>query len=282
MKKTFKIGSFIFQLIYSEQFIIPTNFLKFEIDTANVEYTYEISIHEQLPQLEGKIIARRLDLLVFEQNGLESRYIGVKGQSEYYASYREIDEKYAQIVLVESKICDLNIDPVFTSLLALERRMIERNCLTLHCAYLNYQGSAILFSAPSGTGKSTQANLWEQYENGKTINGDRGLLQKIDDDWFVGGWPVCGTSEICNNITMPIRAIVMLSKSKDNEISQLKGMKAVQSLYSQVTINYWNKNSVNYSLDLIEELISKIPVYHLACDISQNAVNCLKNELMKK
>ncbi|WP_370839368.1 hypothetical protein [Intestinibacter bartlettii] len=32
----------------------------------------------------------------------------------------------------------------------------------------------ILFSAPSGTGKSTQADLWEKYENAEIINGDRG------------------------------------------------------------------------------------------------------------
>ena len=55
----------------------------------------------------------------------------------------------------------MHIDPMFTSLLALERRLVKKNSMILHCAYVEYQGEAILFSAPSETGKTTQANLWK-------------------------------------------------------------------------------------------------------------------------
>lgn len=278
MKKTFQIGSFVFQINYPQSLIIPPNFLKFET-TGEFTYTYDILIQKQLPKLYGQIIASRNDLLVYEYNGLESRYLGIKGQEDYYASVQEIDSHHALITIMETKINELKFDPIFTSLFALERRMIERKSLTLHCAYLQVQNSAILFSAPSGTGKSTQANLWEQYEQGKTINGDRGLLHKVNDQWFVGGWPVCGTSKICNNITLPIKAIVMLSQSTQNHLESLKGIKAIQSLYAQTTINYWNQTFVNQSLDLLEDIITHIPIYHLSCDISLEAVNCLKEKI---
>lgn len=282
ISKKFKIGLFAFEIEYTNEITIPNNFLLFEDSTVISEYKYTIVTNDSLEEPEGNLVAKRKDIAIYRINDLESRLLGIKGQNDYYASYNEIDEKHAKIVLIKNRISDLNIDPVFTSLLALERRMLKYNSLILHCAYLEHHGSAILFSAPSGTGKSTQASLWEKYENGKTINGDRGLLQKIDDEWVVGGWPVCGSSEICNNLTMPIKAIVMLSQDKTNQVTQLKGMKAFQQIYSQITINHWDKKTVNNALNLIEDMINKIPVYHLACDISKDAVECLKNFIQKQ
>ena len=137
------------------------------------------------------------------------------------------------------------------------------------------------FFRTPGVGKSTQAGLWETYQNGETINGDRALLQKENHIWVANGWPVCGTSRICKNISMPIHAIVMLSQSKENRVQQMKGLKAVQELYTQTTVNSWDIRAVNQSFDLLENLAGKVPIYHLACDISEEAVNCLKNALYK-
>ncbi len=54
--------------------------------------------------------------------------------------------------------------------------LLYRDCLTFHCSYILHQNRAILFAAPSGTGKSTQAALWEKYRGAEIIIGDRGLL----------------------------------------------------------------------------------------------------------
>ena len=62
-------------------------------------------------------------------------------------------EDRAEIVLVRDEIKELHIDPVFTSLLALERRLVKKDSMVLHCAYVEYKGEAVLFSAPSETGK---------------------------------------------------------------------------------------------------------------------------------
>ena len=115
------------------------------------------------------------------------RYLGVKNISGYYGCYKEINENNAQIYLSSQFQWGMNVDPMFVSLLALERRMLKQNALILHCAYLKYEESAILFSAPSETGKTTQASLWEKYRQGKTINGDRALLRVIE-----GKWHACG------------------------------------------------------------------------------------------
>ena len=128
----------------------------------------------------------------------EARLIGIKGQPAPYALYRELSGQEAEVHLAAEAVDDLRFDPVFTSLFALERQMIRRDSMILHCAYIKYCGAAILFSAPSETGKSTQAGLWEKYRGSETVNGDRALLRKIDGRWTACGWPVCGSSEICH------------------------------------------------------------------------------------
>ena len=154
------------------------------------------------------------------RNGIyETRLIGVKGMDGYYACYRETAPDRAEITLAKERISSLNIDPVFSSLFAFERRLAARGNMILHCAYVEHNGEAILFSAPSGTGKTTQANLWEKYRGGRTVNGDRALLGRKDGRWTAQGWPVCGTSEVCHNEDTPIHAVVMLSQAKENHAS---------------------------------------------------------------
>ena len=279
MHKTFLIGDFCFLLDYPEELTPPPHFMVFEVPDGKVEYRYEIRLCGEIPQPEGALIAGRPDIRIYQNGELESRLIGIKGRERFYACYRETTKYSAEIALDREAITDLNIDPVFTSLLALERRMAARGGMVLHCAYVRYQGEAILFSAPSETGKTTQANLWAQHRCSETVNGDRALLQCVDGRWTARGWPVCGTSEVCYNQDTPIRAIVMLSQGKTDVVGRLRPMQAFSQLYGQITVNTWNKAFVQGNMDRIGALTTALPVYHLSCTISEDAVRCLEGAL---
>ena len=292
MDSVFQIGDFTFRLCCPLEVMPPENFMKFERSTETLllgtqktaEYVYNIEVSDGFPQIEGKIIAQRPDLIVFcrvtaQGEWLESRLIGVKGNPEYYACYQEVSENCAKITLVRERIAEMHIDPIFTSLLALERRLVQKDSMILHCAYVEYQGEAILFSAPSETGKTTQANLWEKYRGSRTVNGDRSLLGKIDGRWNAQGWPVCGTSEVCNNEALPVKAVVMLSQAKENKAEKLTPGHAFPLLYSQITVNKWNREDHIHTMDLIEDFLGSVPVIHLGCTISEEAVICLEEIL---
>lgn len=281
MDKLFQIGEFCFRLRCPDEIAPPKNFMLFETGDGMPEYTYDLMISDSFPEIEGDLIARRPDLLVYKSSVGESRLIGIKGMEGYYACYQEVSENRAEIVLAPDRLRGLNVDPVFTSLLALERRMVEKDSMVLHCAYVRYQGEAILFSAPSETGKTTQANLWEKFRGSRTINGDRALLEKQNGRWLAQGWPVCGSSEVCHNEVTPVRAIVMLSQAKENEVRMLKPSEAFTLLYGQITMNGWNRDSIVQTMDLIENLIGCVPVFHLKCTISEEAVDCLDRGIME-
>lgn len=286
MNRVFQIGDFTFCICCPEEVTPPDHFMKFVCEGADAapEYSYMIKVADRLPWPDGTLIARRPDLTVFCQETdqgerLESRLIGVKGSPDCYACYREMSADRAEITLVRDRIWELPIDPVFTSLFALERHLVRRDHMVLHCAYVECRGEAILFSAPSGTGKTTQARLWEEYRGSRTVNGDRALLGKPDGRWAARGWPVCGTSEVCRNEEIPIRAVVMLSQAKENRAERMSPGHAFPLLYSQITVNKWNVQDHIHALDLMEDLLASVPVIHLGCNISEDAVACLEKAL---
>lgn len=295
MKEYFKLGNFQFSLHMPDQIELPENMKKFRVCPELPEdteiYSYEIFTAEQLPDPEGRVVVRRNDLIVFEtEQRREQRLIGVKGEDRPYALYRETSPSSAEIFLGNWYVPWISAyDVMFSSLLCLERRLGGGPYLILHCAYIETQGSAILFSAPSGTGKSTQAGLWETWRKARTVNGDKALLIRTKGEnsknagtWQAAGWPVCGTSEICCNEKYPICAVVMLEQAKENRAERIGAAEAFRELYGQITVNRWDREELLHSMELLEQLVSEVPVFHLACDISRDAVEVLAAELEKK
>lgn len=106
--------------------------------------------------------------------------------------------------------------------LGFEKTMSEHGLFILHASLIRTRRGAVLFTAPSGTGKSTQADLWKKYRGAEIINGDRSGVWKNGNTWMAGGVPWCGTSGIMKNKTMPLLAIVILRQGLENEVRDLQ------------------------------------------------------------
>ena len=214
MHRLFKLGGFCFAADHPDTLVFSPNFLRFETKDVQPAYFYTLRFVKSIPNPVGVCTAVREDLIVYRDGEKESRLLGIQGMLGFYALYRELDDTHAEVMIAEDCRGCLVFDPVFASLFALERRMLQKDSFILHSAYIRHRGRAILFSAPSGTGKSTQASLWAQYAGAEIINGDRALLQKVQDCWMARGWPVCGTSGICQNADARLSAVVLLRQAK--------------------------------------------------------------------
>ena len=157
-----------------------------------------------------------------------------------------------------------------------ERRLIFHAC----CVHTAFGG--ILFSGISGIGKSTQGTLWCDYEKAKMINGDRPVLYKKESRWVAYGSPYAGSSKHHVNEKTEIRAIVMLAQSDKCTIRKLGVAEAFRKVFAQMTVGSWNAESVTLACGLAEQLVSDVPVYELACTPDRNAVNLLKETLLKE
>ena len=167
------------------------------------------------------------------------------------------------------------------SLLGIEALFLHFDGIILHSSLVNWDGKGILFSAPSGTGKSTQARLWEQYMCSSTLNGDRAGICKVNSIWTAWGIPFAGTSGIYRNESVPIRAIVLLRQAPENTISRVRPMDAFKRLLPECNARRWDTNFMDRLISILFSVISEIPVYQLDCRPDQEAVTLLRDTLIK-
>ena len=166
-------------------------------------------------------------------------------------------------------------------LMGLETLLLAQEGMLLHAAYIRWQRKGILFTGPSGIGKSTQADLWQRFCGSETINGDRAALRKEDGRWQAWGLPYAGTSGIYRNESAPVTAIVLLEQGKEDRLERLSPAEAFRGLYPQTTIHRWEADFVRCTGDLLLQMAGQIPVYRLTCLPHKEAVELLKQELMK-
>lgn len=165
------------------------------------------------------------------------------------------------------------------STIGLHARLLRHRLPVLHASYIDYCGSGVIFTAPSGTGKSTQAELWRRYEGAEIINGDRVLLGKRNGRWYAHGYPCCGSSRICVNRSLPLTAIVVLAQGDNNQIDTLSVPQKIRALSSATEIFTWDSHEIELAISIAEETAAQIPVFRLTCTPDQNAVETLKQYL---
>ena len=167
------------------------------------------------------------------------------------------------------------------NVLGLEKTFCEHRRVFLHSSFIETDKGAILFTAPSQTGKSTQANLWNQHRGTPVLNGDRAGIWKADTGWMAGGLPWCGTSGISENKNIPLRAIVILKQGPENEVQPIRLVSKIGRLMEQTTINPWNNDMYQKIQELYMDLCQDIPVLLFSCRPDEDAVDTLEAELRK-
>ncbi len=164
---------------------------------------------------------------------------------------------------------------------AIAERLPEFNRFVFHGAAIKYDGNAYLFTAPSGTGKTTHIKLWQRYLGDKVsiINGDKPIIN-VDNTITVYGTPWAGKEGYQKNTSASIRAICVLKQGEINSIVRLQPSQAINRLMHQVYMPQ-NQIALSKTLELIGKLIENTKVYELTCDISEQAFETSYNEMTR-
>ena len=152
----------------------------------------------------------------------------------------------------------------------------------LHSSAVEVDGRAYLFSAPSGTGKSTHTSLWLKLfgDRARIINDDKPAIRVIDGKAYAYGTPWSGKSDLNINGAFPIAGICVLSRSESNFIEPLDEGTAVFSILNQ-TIRPKNPAYMNSLLTLLDKVIAAVPVWKMGCNISLEAAELAYKEMSK-
>lgn len=152
------------------------------------------------------------------------------------------------------------------------------NRMVFHGAVISFRGNGYLFTAPSGTGKTTHISLWKKYlgEDVVIINGDKPVLsvEKTGTGSVQAtawGTPWAGKENWQKNSSVPLKGICFLEQSKENRIFRLRPEACILRLMKQVYLPS-DEKAAGCTLELLDKMISTVPLYLLKCDISEEAV----------
>lgn len=165
------------------------------------------------------------------------------------------------------------------NLMHLENYLLETEGIVLHCCYTEYRGQAILFTAPSGTGKTTQAGIWQRTYGSRIVNGDKCLLQRVNGRWLACGFPHHGSADECENEAFPIAAIAIVRQAKTDRVEDLGPARRLGLLYSECTVNTWSPHRVTGAMDLLTDLAVQIPAVMLHCTMEDTAAHVLHRHI---
>lgn len=144
-------------------------------------------------------------------------------------------------------------------------QLLRFNGLMLHASAVELDGKAYLFSAPSGTGKSTHTRLWQSTfgEKARVFNDDKPPLRFLDGVWYAYGSPWCGKDGININMKAPVAGICFLKQAPENRIRRLDTFEASQKIIWQTMHKFNTEGSLDLMLSHVEKLVDRIPVFEL-------------------
>lgn len=275
----FKTGNIVLRVVTPDPLDIKEPYSLFlceqEKTDVNVIFRYG-----DIAEPSGMLLAETDSVDVFEDDGAFYFFYHITGEKVYYALRKVNKEKpsHHEIIIPHEYEGKIWTRLVF-SLINFDDIAAMMNASVFHASFIEYNGSAILFTAPCGTGKSTQAALWEKHQGADTINGDKVLIYEDNGSFFAAGLPFSGSSDICKNRILPVKAIVRLSQAKENTVTRLTGINAYKAVFEGGYHSKWSADFNKITSDVAVSFAGNVPVYHLACLPDENATHVLKNEL---
>lgn len=196
----------------------------------------------------------------------------------YFSEIMLVDKEWKQIRIFPP----VDIHNISTFLLQIfHAHAVHQHMIQIHSSMINYQESGILFLGPSGIGKTTQAELWNNYLDALIINGDMNFVQETSGGFIGWGTPWHGSSPYCENTSVQVRALIVLKQASDNSIRKLEGFEKVHAVSNNVIYPTWLENGMELCLETLDHLLSKIPVYELSCRPDEDAVRLVEETVFK-
>lgn len=150
--------------------------------------------------------------------------------------------------------------------------LLPMGVLLMHGSVIAVDGQAYMFTALSGTGKSTHVRLWRQHFGSRAVmvNDDKPLLRIQPDGVTVYGTPWDGKHHLSTNIHVPLRAIVDLRRGEQNEIHPISLQEAFPILLQQ-SFRPDNPTQAIQALQLLSLLANQVSLFTLHCNMEPEA-----------
>jgi hypothetical protein len=171
----------------------------------------------------------------------------------------------------------------------LERASIQRkfaehlllqDVIPVHGSTVAVDGHAYLFTARSGTGKSTHTRLWREVFGPRAvmINDDKPFLRITPAGVTAYGSPWSGKHGLDSNIQAKLKGICLLERGVENAIRSANAQEVTDLLrgFRPQTAAQQERYDM-----LLNKLVKQIPLWHLDCNKHPIAAEIAYNTMSK-
>lgn len=159
-------------------------------------------------------------------------------------------------------------------------KMPEYDTFLFHGSAVAVDDECYLFTAKSGTGKSTHTRLWRKLlgDRAVMVNDDKPLIKMTDKGAVVFGTPYNGKHRLGKNISVPLRAVCILERSHENRICRITKKEAYTMLIQQ-TYRPEDGAALAKTLMLIDRLADSAGLWRLGCNMDISAAELSYNTM---
>ena len=187
-------------------------------------------------------------------------------------SQEDID---AERKLIQDERRNQIFSDAYLETLALYRKLalplLDRNTIIFHGSVVVKDGWAYLFTAPSGTGKTTHTRLWlDHISDCEVLNGDKPLLRVVKDSVLACGTPWQGKENYGKNMICPLKAICLLARDEENHIESISMKEAFSTLIKQ-THRPNDSQALLKIVKILDVIGSRVGLYSLGCNMDPAA-----------
>lgn len=142
----------------------------------------------------------------------------------------------------------------------------------VHASAVEMDGYAYLFTAPSGTGKSTHTSQWRKLFGDRAVilNDDKPAVRKKNGVWQAFGTPFSGSTALNENRAAPVGGLCLLERGEENRIHPIDPKEAVVFFLSQ-SQRSTRREEMEALLQVMNAFLTAVPVYRMQCTISTEA-----------
>lgn len=279
MVKHLKFGNVIIKYTFFDESYFGDTLKQYE---TNEKAMFDIQIkYEHILKDETKL---------FEYRGLESFYL----RDEFMMINHYHDQTYqiiseALIFDFQNKQAFIKIDPTYVKDIDMQSYILSGiafmevalafHNIPIHGSAISYQNQGMIFSAPSGTGKSTQRALWQKYLNDQiiVINDDKPMIYK-DHQFMVTSMPFSGKSKMSTHIEIPLKAMIFLKQAPNPNIQKLDDINAIKYMLENI-YRPAHKTHYEWLLTMIHMLLEEVDIYLLSATKEKETFDLLYQTL---
>lgn len=163
----------------------------------------------------------------------------------------------------------------------ISEQIIKRGYLLFHGSALAVDGNSYIFTAPSGTGKSTHASLWREYLGDKVtmVNDDKPYLFYKNNKTHACGTPWDGKHRLSKDISLPVKAICILERGEKNHIEEITPDEAFETMFKQ-SLHFDTVENEEIVLNVIDQVMRSVRFYRLTCNMELEAAKAAYEKLI--